>query len=120
MTKTFDDGVLNNGTSYAYEAFRRSLTDTLYFYHADHLGTPIAMTNGAGALVWRAEHTPFGGIYALTVGTITNNLRFPGQYYDGEAGLAQNYFRDYNNRTGRYWEPDPIGLAGGTTNFYTY
>jgi len=108
MTKTFDDGVLNNGTSYAYEAFRRSLTDTLYFYHAGHLGTPIAMTNGAGALVWRAEHTPFGGIYALTVGTITDNLRFPGQYYDGETGLAQNYFRDYNNRTGRYWEVDPL------------
>ena len=107
-TKTFDDGVLNNGQSSAYEAFRRTLTDTLYFYHDDHLGTPIAMTDTSGALVWRAEHTPFGGIYALTVGTITNNLRFPGQYYDGETGLAQNYFRDYNNRTGRYWEPDPM------------
>jgi RHS repeat-associated protein len=106
--KTFDDAVLNNATAYAYEAFRRTLTDTLYFYHADHLGTPIAMTNGAGTLVWRAEHTPFGGIYALTVGTTANNLRFPGQYYDGETGLAQNYFRDYNNRTGRYWEPDPM------------
>ena len=107
-TKTFDDAVLNNGQSYAYEAFRRTLTDTLYFYHADHLGTPIAMSNGAGTLVWRAEHTPFGGIYTLTVGTTANNLRFPGQYFDGETGLAQNYFRDYNNRTGRYWEPDPL------------
>ena len=120
MTKTFDDAVLNNATAYAYEAFRRTLTDTLYFYHADHLGTPIAMTNGAGALVWRAEHTPFGGIYALTVGTITDNLCFPGQYYDGETGLAQNYFRDYNNRTGRYWEPDPIGLLSEDSNIYGY
>jgi RHS repeat-associated protein len=110
-TKTFDDGVLNNGQSYAYEAFRRTLTDTLYFYHDDHLGTPIAMTDTSGALVWRAEHTPFGGIYALTVGTITNNFRFPGQYFDGETGLAQNYFRDYNNRTGRYWEPDQIRIS---------
>ena len=87
-----------------------SLTDTLYFYHDDHLETPIAMTNGAGTLVWRTEHTPFGGIYALTVSTITNNLRFAGQYFDGETGLAQNYFRDYKHNTGRYWEPDPIGL----------
>jgi RHS repeat-associated protein len=106
--KTFDDAVLNNGQSYAYEAFRRTLTDTLYFYHDDHLGTPIAMTNTSGALVWRAEHTPFGGIYALTVGTITNNLRFPGQYFDGETGLAQNYFRDYRSTIGRYWSPDQL------------
>jgi RHS repeat-associated protein len=95
------------------------LTDTLYFYHADHLGTPIAMTNSTGTLVWRAEHTPFGGIYALTVGTITNNLRFPGQYYDGETGLAQNYFRDYKHNTGRYWEPDPLVLSRGP-NLYPY
>ena len=110
-TKTFDDGVLNNATAYAYEAFRRTLTDTLYFYHDDHLGTPIAMTNGAGALVWRAEHTPFGGIYALTVGTITNNLRFAGQVYDSETLLYQNYLRDYDARLGRYREPDPLGLV---------
>jgi RHS repeat-associated protein len=106
-TKTFDDAVLNNATAYAYEAFERTLTDTLYFYHADHLGTPIAMTNGAGALVWRAEHTPFGGIYALTVGTTANNLRFPGQYYDSETGLAQNWNRDYSARVGRFYENDP-------------
>jgi RHS repeat-associated protein len=118
-TKTFDDAVLNNTTSYAYEAFRRTLTDTLYFYHADHLGTPIAMTNTSGALVWRAEHSPFGGIYALTVGTTANNLRFPGQYYDGETGLAQNYFRGYKHNTGRYWEPDPLGL-GEDINPYSY
>jgi RHS repeat-associated protein len=68
------------------------------------------MTDTSGALVWRAEHTPFGGIYALTVGTTANNLRFPGQYFDGETGLAQNWFRDYKHNTGRYWEPDPLAL----------
>jgi RHS repeat-associated protein len=68
------------------------------------------MTNTSGALVWRAEHTPFGGIYALTVGTTANNLRFPGQYYDGETGLAQNWQRDYSPRLGRYNEPAPASL----------
>jgi len=106
-TKTFDDGVLGNTTAYAYEVFRRTLTDTLYFYHADHLGTPLAMTNGAGAFVWRAEHTPFGGIYAMPVATIENNLRFPGQYWDGETGLSQNWHRDYAALLGRYYEADP-------------
>ncbi|HUW29649.1 MAG TPA: DUF5675 family protein [Sulfuriferula sp.] len=47
------------------------------------------------------------------------NLRFPGQYYDQETGLAYNYFRDYDPSTGRYMEADPIGLGGGV-NQYTY
>jgi naphthoate synthase len=29
---------------------------------------------------------------------------------DGQAGLHQNYFRDYDPATGRYVESDPVGL----------
>jgi RHS repeat-associated protein len=41
------------------------------------------------------------------------NLRFPGQYYQAETGLNQNWNRDYDPIVGRYVESDPIGLAGG-------
>jgi RHS repeat-associated protein len=109
--RTFDDPVLADGNDYFYRVFRRVLSDTLYLYHADHLGTPVAMTDGTGALVWRAEHLPFGGIHTLPVSSVANNLRFPGQYFDSETGLHQNWFRDYDAAIGRYREPDPLGLV---------
>ncbi len=111
-SKTFDDPVLDNTTSYWYDIKNKSMTDNLYFYHSDHLGTPIAMTDGSGTLVWRAEHSPFGGIYALPVSTISNNLRFPGQYYDSETTLSQNWFRDYDAKIGRYREVDLFEFRG--------
>ncbi|WP_041352582.1 RHS repeat-associated core domain-containing protein [Nitrosospira multiformis] len=53
------------------------------------------------------------------LGTFSYNLRYPGQYHDAETGLHYNYFRDYDPKTGRYIQSDPIGLAGGI-NTYVY
>jgi len=98
--------------------------ERVYYFHNDHLGTPQAMSDATGRKVWEAEYEPFG---KATVNEdpdgdgrlVTNNLRFPGQYFDAETGLHYNYFRDYDPETGRYLTPDPIGLAGGL-NQYNY
>lgn len=90
----------------------------VYYYHNDHLGTPQKMTDSTGTVVWAADYKPFGEA-TITVSTITNNLRFPGQYYDAETGLNYNLNRDYNPVIGRYVESDPIGLRGGL-NLYRY
>ncbi|MBI5741808.1 MAG: RHS domain-containing protein [Nitrospirae bacterium] len=79
----------------------------IYYYHNDHLGSPVLMMDSAGAVVWQGEFKPFGEPVSVT-GSITNNLRFPGQYYDSETGLHQNWHRDYVPETGRYMEADPI------------
>jgi RHS repeat-associated protein len=70
-------------------------------------------------VVWAAEHAPFGKAEVNVNSTITNNLRFPGQYFDAETGLHYNWNRYYDPDTGRYLTPDPIGLAGGI-NLYAY
>ena len=86
--------------------------------HTDHLGTPQVMTDNTQAVVWAADYKPFGEA-TMTTELVTNNLRFPGQYYDQESGLSYNYFRDYNPSTGRYVESDPSGIRGGI-NLYIY
>ncbi len=45
------------------------------------------------------------------------NLRFPGQYWDGETKTHYNFNRDYLPGVGRYTQGDPIGLEGGWNRF---
>lgn len=88
----------------------------------NHIGAPVAMTNEAGSVVWRAQYEPFGAA-AIDEDpdrdgrTVTLNLRFPGQYVDAESGTYYNVLRDYDPHTGRYLTSDPIGLAGGLNSF---
>lgn len=41
------------------------------------------------------------------------DLRLPGQYFDAETGLHDNWHRIYNPGTGRYLQPDPLGYPDG-------
>lgn len=43
----------------------------------------------------------------------------PGQYFDRETGLAHNGARDYDPPTGRYIQPDPVGLLSDIS-LYSY
>ncbi len=93
---------------------------SIYYVHADHLGTPRKITNPSGnTVVWRWDPDTFGTA-APSIATISYNLRFPGQYYLPETGLFYNYFRDYDPQTGRYLESDPMGLFGGSLSTYNY
>jgi RHS repeat-associated protein len=91
-----------------------------YFYHNDQLGTPQKLTGETGAVVWSADYTSFGKASVDAGSTITNNLRFAGQYYDDESGLHYNWHRYYDPTTGRYLRTDPLGFMGGDANLYAY
>jgi RHS repeat-associated protein len=88
------------------------------YIHTDHLGTPQQISDDSQTVVWKADYNPFGEA-TVTTQTITNNLRFPGQYYDEETGLHYNLNRYYDPQLGRYITSDPIGLQGGL-NTYGY
>jgi RHS repeat-associated protein len=113
--------------SYGYRPGSTWTTDPLfmkvgseyYFYQNDHLGTPQKLTAVNGAVVWSAKYSSFGEAEVDLSSSVTNNLRFPGQYFDEETGLHYNYFRYYDPKLGMYLRPDPIGLIGGL-NLYIY
>lgn len=82
----------------------------------DHLGTPIAATDEAARVVWRGDADAYGAV-ADGQGTFFQPLRLPGQYFDAETGLHDNLMRSYDPASGRYLEPDPLGLAAGFDPF---
>jgi RHS repeat-associated protein len=103
-----------------------------FFLHNDHLGRPLAMSGVAGSIVWKREFEPFGKSLGARVSTAFEpGLRFPGQWeYSDSSGvtggvdilskinaLEDNWNRTYAVRWGRYAQPDPIGLLGGTNPF---
>jgi len=91
-----------------------------YFYHNDHLGTPQGITDMAGNIVWEASYEAFGKATVDLESTVTNNLRFPGQYWDEETGNHYNWNRYYDPASGRYVSKDPIGFKGRDANLFRY
>jgi RHS repeat-associated protein len=85
---------------------------TLTQVHADHLGRPTRMTDAAKSTVWQAIWKPWGEIHQLS-GTLTQNLRYPGQYFQIETGLHYNHHRHYDPITGRYTQPGPLRFVDG-------
>ena len=117
--------------------------DAVYYFHNDVSGLPEELTDADGELVWQARYKVWGnavqeewiarapqwstaswGKVSVAEPTATRvprpqNLRFQGQYLDRETGLHYNTFRFYDPDIGRFINPDPIGLLGGT-NLYRY
>ncbi|MBA3030311.1 MAG: RHS repeat-associated core domain-containing protein [Desulfobacteraceae bacterium] len=116
ITKTYG---YKPGSTWTTDPLFMKVGTEYYFYHTDHLGTPQKMTSTNGAVVWSAKYSSFGEAN-VEIGTIENNLRFPGQYYDGESGLHYNWFRHYYPQIGRFTQGDQLGFIGGDLNLYSY
>jgi len=95
-----------------------------YYAHADQLGTPRALTNSNGQLVWGTFQRPYGEVGETTVAdplsghVEATKARLPGQYDERLFPLAglnlqgpyYNWNRWYLPSLGRYLEVDPAKL----------
>jgi RHS repeat-associated protein len=81
------------------------------FYHNDATGSPVAMTDINGNVVWRADYEPFGNLAAVTE-TLPNTHEFIGKERDQETSLHYFGARYYDVRIGRFLSVDPALLRG--------
>ena len=93
-----------------------TLTRAKYFYHPDHLGSTVAITNEAGETVWKNEFTPFGTETGYE-GTEEHQGKFTGKDFDEETGLYYFNARWYDPELGRFISVDPIKDG---VNWYVY
>jgi RHS repeat-associated protein len=94
----------------------------LHNAYADQIATVRVITKQDHTIVWRWDAAEAFGATGPeqnpnALGAFVYNPRFPGQVFDQETGLFQNWHREYNARWGRYAQSDPIGLAGGINTF---
>jgi RHS repeat-associated protein len=96
---------------------------SLYNVSTDQLGAPRIITRQTDeAIAWRWDSAEAFAVTAPDenpsgLGIFSFNQRLPGQVFDAENGLFQNWNREYSPRIGRYMQSDPIGLAGGINTF---
>jgi RHS repeat-associated protein len=99
---------------------------TTHWTFTNHLGTPTIQTDTSAAIYWRAEHEPYGKVFALRSADQHQPLRLPGQEAEqlnlGPNGVTErsyNIFRWYRPTWGRYTQADPVFDDRGL-NTYSY
>src|SRR5690606_25943229 len=86
-----------------------------YFYHTDHLGSTVLVTDEAGQAVWSTEYTPFGSL-TIAEGKLKRAAKFTGKDLDEDTGLYYFNARWYDQEIGRFISEDPVRDG---VNWYT-
>ena len=90
----------------------------VYYYHADGLGSIVALTDATGKTAQAYEYDAFGRLHDR-MNAIRQPYAFTGREWDKEIGLYYYRARYYDAETGRFTTKDPIGFRGGM-NLYNY
>jgi RHS repeat-associated protein len=93
-------------------------TSAVLWLHHDQLGSTRLVTDSAGVGQATYTYDAYGNLAAST-GTITNPLRFAGQYRDGESSLYYLRARYYDPSTGQFLSRDPAVATTGEPYAYT-
>ncbi|WP_394680949.1 RHS domain-containing protein [uncultured Comamonas sp.] len=91
-----------------------------HYYHCDHLGTPLALTDANGQIVWAASLDPWGNVLDESTRTgLGSRFVYRGRSMTWRQGFITTGIGITTRRWGGYITQDPIGLEGGA-NTYMY
>ncbi len=126
MVEESTDGTV---TSYLYgnnidEALQMSRKGEAYYYHTNHLGSTMALTNAEGKVAERVDYDVYGTPTfidtdgkVLAASAVGNNILFTGREYDAETG---DYFfraRSMHPMVGRFMQKDPLMYVDGMNDY---
>jgi RHS repeat-associated protein len=87
---------------------------------SDHLGSVrLVVKADDGSVMQRIDYDEFGRITQNTAPGF-QPFAFAGGLGDEQTGLVRFGYRDYDPESGRWTAKDPLGLAAGQANLYTY
>lgn len=120
-TATAEENVYLGGSLLAIRARPYgSPTPTLKYQHTDALGSPVAVTNSAGAVIERTDWEPYGAAIGKPA---YDGIGYTGHVMDGATGLTYMQQRYYDKDTGRFDSVDPVTAYSnpvGMFNRYRY
>ncbi len=122
MVEDMTDGVT---TSYLYgnnidEALQMKREDDVYYYHTNHLGSVMTLSNSQGVIKERIEYDVYGTpTFISNQGDVTNHsqigntILFTGHEFDLESKLYNLRVRAFSPFLGRFIQKDPIMYIDG-------
>lgn len=119
-----DDGTTTTTTTYVHgpgidEPLAQVVGGQSYYYHADGLGSIVAISDSAQNLVARYSYDAFGMV-SSTAPEFVNSYAYTGREWDREIGLYYYRARYFDPMEGRFVGTDPLHFFGGGVNLYTY
>ena len=82
------------------------------YYHADGLGSVVALSDQSGKTVASYEYDSYGMVKPSS-NVLVNSYTYAGRERDKETGLYYNRARYYDPMEGRFITKDPVGYKGG-------
>ena len=128
MVEEIIEGV---STSYLYgnridEVLQMKRGEDEYYYHSNHLGSIVALSNSDGMLVERVDYDVYGKpIFKNAIGniqeksSINNTILFSGREYDEKIGIYYYRSRFLHPDLGRFMQKDLYTYIDGM-NDYSY
>ncbi len=106
------------------EALQMKRGNNVYYYHANQLGSTMALTDKNGNMVERLSYDVYGTPSffdakgnELVQSSTGNNILFTGREYDSELGLYYFRARSQHPLIGRFLQKDPLLYANSHSDY---